>query len=168
MVTKPYVTSVSYSFTRPSDTTAYADEDLVANSTTAGSVVPMSFPVGVANGRGVKVVGVTIQKSDGTDAANATFSVRLFASSPTVANGDNGAISHDVAGYFTEIACPIMVAHTDDCKTHVYAGAVSGGYNAPYVYLRSSNTIYGLLKAEAAYSPASAEVFTVTLLIEQY
>jgi hypothetical protein len=35
---------VSARFTRPSDTTAYASGDLVANSTTAGSVVPMSFP----------------------------------------------------------------------------------------------------------------------------
>ena len=167
MVTKPYVTSVSYTFTRPSDTTAYADEDLIANSTTAGSVVPMSFPIGVGQGRGVKVVGMTIQKS-GTTITNATFSVRLFASSPTVANGDNGAISHDTAGYFTEIAAPIMVGHTDDGRTFVYAGAVSGGFNAPYVYLRSVNTIYGLLKAEAAYTPGSAETFTVTLLIEQY
>lgn len=168
MVTRPYVTSVSYSFTRPSDTTAYADEDLVANSTTAGSVVPMSFPIGVANGRGVKIVGLTILKSDGTDVANATFSVRLYGSSPTVANGDNGAISTDVAGYIGEISPAIMLAYTDDAKTQIYAGAVSGGFNPLYHYLRSSSTIYGLLKAEAAYTPASAETFTVTLLIEQY
>jgi hypothetical protein len=33
----------SANFTRPADTTAYASGDLVANSTTAGSVVAMSF-----------------------------------------------------------------------------------------------------------------------------
>lgn len=32
------ITTLSGSFTRPSDTTAYASGDLVANSTTAGSV----------------------------------------------------------------------------------------------------------------------------------
>lgn len=39
------------SFTRPADTTAYASGDLVANSTTAGSVVaPVVRPVHSAGG----------------------------------------------------------------------------------------------------------------------
>jgi len=33
----------SASFTRPANTTAYADGDLVANSATAASVVPLTF-----------------------------------------------------------------------------------------------------------------------------
>ena len=35
----------SQSFTRPGDTTPYASGDLVANSTTAGSVVPLTFTI---------------------------------------------------------------------------------------------------------------------------
>jgi hypothetical protein len=39
------------SFTRPADATAYASGDIVANSVTAGSVVPLNFP-NVSNGIG--------------------------------------------------------------------------------------------------------------------
>jgi hypothetical protein len=37
------INTVSATFTRPSDTTAYASGDLVANSTTAGSVTPLTL-----------------------------------------------------------------------------------------------------------------------------
>ena len=161
------VVQVSASFTRPSDTTAYADVDLVANSTTAGSVTPMQFSFGVGNGRGLKILGGKIQKSDGTDVANATFTLHLFGSSPTVANGDNGALSTDTAARIGSIAFPIMLGYTDDARTQVAVGDQTGGINPLHHYLRSTNSIYGLLEAKAAYTPASAEVFTVTLDVEQ-
>jgi hypothetical protein len=40
----------SASFTRPNNTTAYASGQLVANSTTAGSVAPMAFVLGIPTG----------------------------------------------------------------------------------------------------------------------
>lgn len=163
----PLYTQVSTSFDRPADTTAYADEDLVADSTTAVDVVPMSFTIPVQNGRGIRIVSAAIQKSD-TSATNATFSLYLFAEEPVVANGDNGAFSTDVAGYIGVIDFPIMTAYTDDAKAVIQSGAVSGGFNAIHHYMRSTDTIYGLLKAQAAYTPASAETFTVYLTLEQF
>ena len=165
---KPNMAYVTDSFTRPSDTTAYADEDLVANDVDAGDVVPLEFAIGTGNGRGLSIVGARIQKSDGTDIANATFSLYLYASEPTCANGDNAAFSTDTANFIGAIDFPIMTAYTDDGLSVMHAGSVSGGFNALRTYLRSTSTIYGLLKAQAAYSPASAEEFTVSLIIEQY
>ena len=167
-VGKPIITELTDSFTRPSDTNNYADNDLVANSTTAGSVTPMTFEVPVGNGRGIKIVGAKLQKS-GIAVTGANFSLQLYAASPTVANGDNGAFSTNVASYIGAIVFPIMTAYTDDAQTVVYSGAVSGGFNPLYTYLRSTDTIYALVKCEEAYTDeASAEVFTATLIIEQY
>lgn len=156
------VRKVSDSFTRPSDTTAYADNDLVANSTTAGSVVPLRFNVGRG---GIKVVGARLQKTDESDVANATFTLHLFGSSPTVANGDNGAISYNLADKFGEINFAIMVATTDE-GVALANGGQSILPDGLYWYT-TSGMIYGLIQAEAAYSPASAEVFGVTLVYEK-
>ena len=41
---------VTATLTRPADTTAYASGDLVANSTTAGSVTPLTFNAGASQG----------------------------------------------------------------------------------------------------------------------
>jgi hypothetical protein len=50
-----HIAVVSASFTRPADTNAYAAGDLVANSVTAGSVIPMTFAVARAADKGFMV-----------------------------------------------------------------------------------------------------------------
>src|SRR6185437_974597 len=82
--------NLSANFTRPADTTAYATGDLVANSTTAGSVTPLSFTAPrYATGSG-QVRRARLKKSTNTT-TNATFRLHLYATSPTPTNGDNGA-----------------------------------------------------------------------------
>lgn len=145
-------------FTRPSDTTAYADGDLVANSTTAGSVVPLVFVI--PNKRSCIIRGASVQKSDGTDVSGALFTVHLFRSSPTVANGDNGALSTNFSDKIGLISVGQQIAHTDDAYLQTFGGNF-------YVDSGSSRTIYGLLECDGAYTPASAETFTVGIIIEQ-
>lgn len=166
-VGKPHVTETSASFSRPADTTTYAANDLIANSTTAGSVEPLAFAIGTGDGRGVKIVGAALQKS-GIVVTLSSVILHLFKSEPIVANGDNGAFSTDVAGYIGKITFPVMTAFTDDAQATMDAGAVTGGFNALTTYLGATSTIYGLLQAVGAYVPASAETFTATLKIEQY
>ncbi len=163
---KPVLKSTSATFDRPSDTTQYSANDLVANSTTAGSVSPLSFTIGTGEGRGIKIVGGKLQKS-ATTTTSSSMILHLYTSSPTVANGDNGAFSTDTAGYLGKITFPTMTAFTDDALATMDAGAVSGGFNAINAYLGSTSVIYGLLQAVATYTPASAETFTATLYIEQ-
>lgn len=148
------------SFTRPNNATDYADNDLVANNTSAGSVTPMEFHVGPNGGR---VVAIRIEKSDGSDVTAADFSIRLFDSSPTVANGDNGAISHNVSGHLKTVDVGAMVAGTDDAYVMIHLGETGfegGAYCAGPI-------VYGLLEANAAYVPAALEVFTVYLYVEK-
>ena len=155
----------SQTITRPNDTTAYAAADLVANSTTAGSVTPFRFYVPRGIGKNLVIKGHRIKKSDASDVANATFNVWLFGSSPTVANGDNGALSADLvaANFLGKQAGAAMLAGTDDAISCVSFTDSSWLYH----YLGAADSIYGLLEATAAYSPAAQETFIVSLIIDQ-
>lgn len=150
--------STSASFTRPADVLVYAANDLVANSTTAGSVVPLKFVLPVGSGNSIDFRQVSVSKT-GTAAANANFHLRLYSSSPTCANGDNGAWSTNISGYLGKIDPAIMEAFTDGCAN---VSSVALGSDID-INSGTSNVIYGLLVADAAYTPASAETFTVTL-----
>lgn len=147
---------VSVSFTRPSDTTAYASGDLAANSTTAGSVVPMSFAISRAAGKGGMVRRARLRKT-GTSITNASFRLHLYSASPTVSNGDNGAwLTDQSANYVGSIDITCDKAFTD--------GAAGNGVpNVGSEINFTSDTYYGLLEARAAYTPGSAEQFTLEL-----
>jgi hypothetical protein len=153
----------SASFTRPADTTAYADGDLVANNTTAGSVAAMSFEFLNRNQRTCCIRGARIHKS-GTGVTGSTFRVHLFSASPGVANGDNGAfVPSVVSGWLGRIEVVVDEAGT--------AGAVGRAVATDGIHIALSGpqtnvTLYGLLEAKGAYTPASGEVFTVTLEAE--
>lgn len=149
------IRKVTDSFSRPANTTAYTAADLVANSTTAGSVVPLTFAVGEG---GVRIKAVQITKTDETDVANSDFSLHLFGDSPTVANGDNGALSYNFSSKFADIEFATMVAATD------VAWASSDGLDINW---NGTGYIYGLIEADGAYGPASGETFSVTLVFEQ-
>jgi hypothetical protein len=145
---------------RPADTTAYASGDLVANSTTAGSVTPLTWTDAADRpGGGVSVAGVRIRKS-GTTTTNASFRVHLFSSAPAVANGDNAAIVPTLmAAYLGYVDVTVGLACSD--------GAVGLGQpTAPVpLVLGSGKAAYGLVEARGAYTPASAETFSVDLLL---
>ena len=152
----PTLLTPSASFTRPADTTAYASGDLVANSTTAGSVVPMTFTIRPEN-RQALIRRVRIKKS-GTSIANASFRLHLYNTSTiTNANGDNGAWStNNVANYVGSVDVTLDKAFTDGAQG---VGAPSIGSEMNY----DNGLCYGLLEARNAYTPASAEIFTVEL-----
>lgn len=155
------IRKITSSFTRPADTTAYTSGDLVADNTTAGSVIPLKFNIGVG---GFKLHSIRIGKNNNT-ITNATFTLHLFESSPTNANGDNGAISTTRSNKLASVDLPIMIAYTDAGQAHIRLGDT--GFLAPIVGYTPSGLIYGLLEAKAAYTPTSAEVFDVILVLEQ-
>lgn len=150
----------SASITRPNDTTAYDPGDLVANSTTAGSVVPLRWDFNAIPTYAL-IRRVLVTRSN-TTAAGAPFRLFLFNAAPTVANGDNGAFS----GAFGQTI------------TATFTGTVNIGGNtngrfgvltpesgfAPAVL---SGSIWGLLTADGAYTPTANEVFTLRLEVAE-
>src|SRR6266566_5156773 len=90
------------SFNRPADTNAYSSGDLVANSTTAASVVPLSFTAALTSGGSFIIRRARLMKSD-LSVINAKFVLHLYGADPSassgIATGDNGAWSTKEATY---------------------------------------------------------------------
>lgn len=157
---------LSANFTRPADTTAYAAGDLVANSTTAGSVTPLAFTSAIrAAGDAIRIERVRLTKST-TSLTNATFRVHLFESSSTLSVGDNGAFNasgvlavNNALAYVGSFAITVQNSGSD--------GAIGFGVplvgNGVTLQPGSGTTIYGLIEVTGAYTPGNAEVFTVYL-----
>lgn len=146
-------------FTRPADTTAYASGDLIANSVTAGSVVAMTVSAArIRNVRG-EVKRVRLHKSGATP-TNAAIRVHFFEQLPTFTNGDNAAFLPATMdkGYLGYCDVAAMIPGTAGCVGHAIPAVGTGMIFEPAVGTRD---IYAVLEARAAYTPASAEVFTL-------
>jgi hypothetical protein len=146
-------------FTRPADATPYASGDLVANSTTAGSVVPIGivFGSGGVTENQIELSRIRLFKST-TGVTGATFRIHLFSTLPTVSAGDNAAIviATGAAGYLGFFDIAAMQSFTDGAN-----GAITTGSNR--VVLTGTATIYALIEARGAYTPGTSETFTLTL-----
>jgi hypothetical protein len=152
--------NLSQSFSRPNNTTAYASGQLVANSVTAGLVVPMAFTVGGNSMPGqFRLSRIRLFKS-GTSSTNAQFRLHLYGAAPSVVNGDGGIWSTSGAAFYLgSIDVASMKAFTDGCAD---VGAAAAGSEL-LIRLPAGATLYALLEARAAYTPAANEAFTLTL-----
>lgn len=152
-------------FTRPADTTAYAANDLVANSTTPGSVTPLTFAMpGLRGGIGAKLVSARILKS-AASATLATFALHFFGRAQVVTAGDNGAFQVvNGTDYLGSLAADMATLGS----THFSAGGLWKLFQPtlPLPLDLPAGNVYAYLVAGAAYVPASAETFAVQLGIE--
>lgn len=159
------------SFSRPANTTQYAQNELVANSATAASVTPLRFGVDQSNGRG-RVQRVRVYTSNSAVTA-ANFNLHLYTQNPgTPTNGDNGAFAVASARYWlATVACDLSSGAEVVTSVNKHKGfAVTGGigFDIPAENPGAGNALYGLLETatSATYTPASGETFEVTLEIE--
>lgn len=168
------VRAPSASFTRPSDTTQYASGDLVANSTSAGSVLAMQFNIGApTNDATVKffIVAARLHATKATITA-ASFRLHLYTATPTfTSSGDNGVYGTVVAtGNANWIASFDFVLEALHADGAAGVGTPTSGVITPQILTGrtpgSDSYLYGLLEARDTYTPSSAEVFTVRLLVE--
>lgn len=147
--------------TRPADTTQYSTGDLVANSTTAGSVVPLEFDVGGGSGMVRKIRIRTNRTSGGT--TNAMLRLHLYRAAPTAASGDNGAFStNQAAAYLGAFDVTVDRQFTDGAAGN---GLPLAGSEIGFQLPAGTTSLRGLLEARAAYTPASGEQFTAALEI---
>lgn len=154
------IRNMTGTFTRPADTNAYTSADLVANSTTAGDVVAVELKHIGNRPAGTGIIRRVGLRKSTVGTTNASFRVHLMRDDPaTVTNGDNGAFSiSGAANYLGYADVTIAQAFTD--------GAV--GFAAPAVgsefMIRlgpAEQDIWAMVEARGAYTPGSAEIFTV-------
>lgn len=156
------IRNISASFTRPGDTNAYTSGDLVANNTTAGSVEAMELRGFAVNNQGSFVIRRLTLRKSGTGVTNAQFRAHLFRADVTAANGDNGAFSTSgAADYLGAFDITVDRAFTDGAWG---AGVpvVGQEFMVRLDPADTAQTIYALLEARGAYTPATSEVFTLT------
>jgi hypothetical protein len=157
---------ITAQFTRPADTTAYAAGDLVANNTTAGSVVPLTFTNAVrSSGDCVRIERVRIEKSS-TSLTNASFRLHLFEASPTPTVGDNGVYNN--AGVLATNNVLNMVGTFPVSMTWSGSdGAIGVGVpttgSGATACPTSGTSLFGFLEVTAAYTPTSGETFYVVI-----
>lgn len=150
-------------FTRPANTTPYTSGDLVANSATAGSVVPMQFSVARTAGGSGMIRRARLRKT-GTTITDAVFRLHLYRASPVATNGDNGAwLTTQSANYVGSIDVICDKVFSDGASGN---GAVPIGSEINFK-LPSGQVLFGLMEARAAYVPASAEAFSWEIEVVQ-
>ncbi|MGA2289860.1 hypothetical protein [Bradyrhizobium sp.] len=148
------------SFTRPNNTTTYAPGQLVANSVTAGAVVPLTINLGNSFGQGqFRLTRARLFKS-GTGVTNATFRIHLYEKSPVCANGDGATWLTDSCGHWLgNIDVSSMLSFSDGAAG---TGSCPAG-SEQFIKTDAGSTLYGLLAALGAYTPVANEVFTLVL-----
>lgn len=153
---------VTVTLTRPADTTQYAANDGVTNSTSAPTALTFSNALPAP---GVNAVIRTAKLRKSTNVTTvATFRLWLFKAAPTPPN-DNAAYSLPAAdslnlvGYI-DFSNPIAGT---DCV--IYTGTLYPDV-IPFT-ITSGRNLRGILQATGAYAPGSAETFTLELGILQ-
>jgi hypothetical protein len=154
--------------TRPADTTAYAAGDLVANSTTAGSVTPFSWSVALNASGCARIEKLVITKT-GT-AVTPNFKMFFFNASPTSTVGDNvafdssGTLSTSGAANLRGAIVVTMSTAASDGAQGAGTPVVGGGIT---VCPTSGTTIYGLMETLTAWTPTSAEQITASVEVSR-
>jgi len=153
----------SASVTRPADTTQYAVDDVLANSTSAPVVLTFA---GV--GRAVGALGYILGGTMVTSTAAATAAMvrlLLFSAAPTAVN-DNAALSLSDAHALLCVGWLTFDMWQDTANNRVYVARLEG--QAPQFDCAAAATaIYGIPVLQNAYTPGSEEVFTFTLHVSQ-
>jgi hypothetical protein len=164
-VTVPVVTSTGFSvnpsslvLTRPADTNAYAANDLVANSTTAGSVVVPSVSVMRLAGGSGTIPKVTLFSNHTTGLSGISMTVHLWSAAPTYTNGDNGAyaVATGAAGFLGKYTGTFeQFGDGAVCRMTPYDGVVD------VLKLASGQLVYWDLQTNAIFTPISGATFTL-------
>lgn len=151
--------------TRPADTTAYSANDLVASSTIAGSVTVPSFTATPNTGGSGSITKLRLYTNRITGMAGVQLLIELWVAAPTFNNGDNGAYSvHTGAASFLGRFTVTSMVQVDD---GAYGVALPDLGNAVDFVLASSPSVFWTLETLSAFTPASAQTFTLVPEIRQ-
>jgi hypothetical protein len=159
------VTRAATELTRPADTTAYTAGDVVSNSTSATTLIDLASAVRVNGGSGyiVRVDLATDKKS-----ITPRFRVHFFnASNPTVSvdNAAHRGLYADVAKRLGWVDLPAMTTGTDTTNSTM-SRTSNDGCRLPVVAGGATTSLYALLEALDAFTPASGQKFTLTIMVD--
>lgn len=158
---------VSSSVTRPADTTAYAAGDAVTNSTSSPTVITFDGVTRITNGSGVITAASMIDSAN--QSTKGIFELWLFSTSATPDNDNSAFTPTDGETEALIGVIPFNVCYVGDATAGAGGNCVYPvtGLSIPFVAASSTDDIYGLIVVRNAYTPVSAEKFTLRLHILQ-
>lgn len=159
----PTITNPTSTLTLPATTTAYAANQLIASSATAGSVVVPSFSI-LNSGASIPRVRLSTNDSTSTAWGGIQVQVDLWSAAPTFTNGDRGAFSPatGTANHLASYICQMSAEYGDGA--YAECAATPG---SPMIKLASGSTIYWTAQALTASGVTGAsKVFTLTPEVE--
>ena len=163
---------LSSSFTRPANVTPYAQNQLIASSTSAGSIVVPSFTFDVPGDyEFLEITGGILLFPQPTGMTTFAGIIDLWSAAPTFTNGDGGAyaVATGAAGWIGRLAsetADARKAFADGTPLDVSPGATyTAQYSGmPLIVGRNSAIYWSLRESDATgFTPTSAEVITLTL-----
>lgn len=162
------VLTVSGSFTRPADTSAYLQYDLIADSTSAAT--PLALANAVRNaGDHIRIDRIRV-RSSAAAAKGKQVRVHLFRTAPTLGVNDNGIFNATGADTLAVSDIVGWVGSFDVTLDKAGAAGASGQGvpsigNSVSTSPSSGTSLYAVLelRSVAGYTPTSGETFGVTL-----
>lgn len=159
------ITSVSVEFTRPNDTTPYSSNDVVSNDTSASTLMAFASLMRVNAGTGY-IVGARLL----TDKKSITprFRVHIFNDSAPTRSADNAQHKAVYADHSKRVAVFDMPAMTTaaDTTNSDFSGATDFTLRVPVIAAAGTTTLYALLEALDAFTPAALEKFRLILSVD--
>lgn len=155
--------NVTTTFTRPSNTDIYAANDAVSDSTSAPTVLTLANAAYRSGGAGI-IRGITMVKSTAT-VTLAAFSILILRTTFTGLE-DNAAVDLSDAEARTIIA-GVSFPAADALALGLNAVWSKTNLDIPFVCEAGGTSLYLVVRADDTYTPASAERFDLTFLIER-
>lgn len=152
---------ISAAFTRPSDTTAYAAQDAVSNSTSSPTILTFANAARFTGGSGLILSARHLKNS--TTTASANFRLYLYRASVAAVN-DNAQFPLLWANRAIRLGF-IDFTHTTQGTGSDSSSALATFVNLPFV--ATGTSLFGQLQATAAYTPTSGEQHFIELAIVQ-
>jgi hypothetical protein len=153
--------------TRLANATAYAAGDVISEHASTGTAWAFS-DITQGNGLGGWITKAWIQT---TTAFTAELTLLLFAITPTSELDDNlantGPIVADTEEFIGAISFPALRDLGTGQSYTVATPNTSGGLPLRFNCEDGDNAIYGILVAEGAFTPGSAQVITIELTVDQ-
>jgi len=148
-------------FTRPADSTAYAAQDVVSNSTSAPAVLTFAGAARANGGSGLILSARHLKNST----TLASYRLHLYRVAPTAIN-DNAQFTLLYANRANRVGF-IDFSHATGGTGSDSTSALSTFVNLPLVCDAASVSLFGILVATAAYTPTSGEQHFIELAIAQ-
>jgi hypothetical protein len=174
---RPTLAVIRSTLIRPANTSAYAQNDLIASNVTAGSIVVPSFTIPRDDASIIEIIRGTLYTNLTTGFTTFQGHIDLWDAAPTFTNGDNGAYAvatgaaHWIGHLTTQVSSAYQAGADGAALSAVVGEANTDDYTREHQYFARSigGKIYWSMREidSTGFTPISGQTFTLALAIKQ-